>query len=157
MISLFAYSWRDSSQIFYFHGCQESGHLHWAMHRWTHEDEALKITWRKVYRSMPLLHCCNASCYTVCGIKVIFESDLIQDFLCVPQLGSQVQKIIFLFTDISLAFRMLSLHRLLPNHQKFLKSLKLVSLYDCQEEKLVKYSWAKSHRLLNYMRYLCWQ
>lgn len=25
----------------------------------------------------------------VCGIKVIFESDLIQDFLCVPQLGSQ--------------------------------------------------------------------
>lgn len=32
----------------------------------------------------------NASSCTVCGIKVIFESDLVQDFLCVPQLGSQV-------------------------------------------------------------------
>jgi len=30
-------------------------------------------------------------CDAVCGIKVIFESDLVQDFLCIPQLGNQVQ------------------------------------------------------------------
>ena len=34
--------------------------------------------------------------HAVCGIKVIFESDLIQDFLCVSQLGNQVQKIVYL-------------------------------------------------------------
>lgn len=41
----------------------------------------------------PLLMCLVVQ---VCGIKVIFESDLIQDFLCVPQLGSQVQNFNFI-------------------------------------------------------------
>lgn len=70
------------------------------MHKWTHEDEALKITWRKVWVDACdkyYIHCYNASCCAVCGIKVIFESDLIQDFLCVPQLGSQVQVNHFIF------------------------------------------------------------
>lgn len=82
----------------------------------------------------------NASC-TVCGIKVIFESDLIQDFLCVPQLGSQVQQKLYFYGNIliSKTFRIPRLHQELLHCQKLTKNPKQMSPYGCQGGKHSKY------------------